>query len=183
MMRRNSILYICDTIQNSHTGGDPLRQYSLLQYEHFINCNRNNIWVPMTISLHYISKSITIYSTIKYLTWFIQSFPAIFPHYINFVLPCITSFPVILHAEFPNKLHTFNICLLNSCLLNLPQHCGTNHKPVAICLHVRGRWHSMMSRHRIVSTHRKHIVIASEFNIRELIKPWGRVDLEVMTQV
>ena len=47
------------------------RRHALLQYEHVINCNSDNIWAKMTVSLYYIFKSSAEYSAINYLTWFI----------------------------------------------------------------------------------------------------------------
>jgi hypothetical protein len=39
-----------DMIWTSKPGGDSLRRYALFHYEHVINCNRNNILVPVTVS-------------------------------------------------------------------------------------------------------------------------------------
>ena len=47
------------------------RRHALLQYEHVMNCNSDDIWVNMTVSLHYIFKSSAEYSAINCLTWFI----------------------------------------------------------------------------------------------------------------
>jgi len=62
----------------------------------------------MTVSLHYVSKSITAYSAIKYLTRYIQVISHVFPHKINFTLSCITTtFLVIQNGMFSNKLQKF----------------------------------------------------------------------------
>jgi hypothetical protein len=41
-----------DTLRASHTEGDPLRWYALLQHEYVIYAIRNNICVSMAVSLH-----------------------------------------------------------------------------------------------------------------------------------
>jgi len=53
----------CDSLRASHTGGDPLRWHALLQHEYVINAIRN-ICVSMTVSLHWVFKSVAIYRAI-----------------------------------------------------------------------------------------------------------------------
>jgi hypothetical protein len=121
----------------------------------------------------YLTFSNQLQHTQQYITLLLSfnSSPLFSLHYIDIVLPSTTSFPIILHEVFPNKLHTLNIYLQNYCLHNLTKKCGTNLKSVVIRLRLRGRWHRIPSGHRILSARREHIVIVSSSIARSHFQP------------
>ena len=43
--------------------------YAFLQCANVINCNKENIWIPMQVSIHYIFKSVIVFSAIYYLSY------------------------------------------------------------------------------------------------------------------
>ena len=136
-------------IRPSHTGGQPLGQHALLQYERAINCNSKNITVPMKISVHHALQLITMHSVIN---WFIYSLRTTVQQ--KTILSRII--PVKRPPTSPTSLMFAPLIMLtgltqNSKVCDTSYACSTNRTYVAICLQMGNTQHSILRRHRIAS--------------------------------